>query len=348
MIDLSSARIMLVDDHLSNLLLLSKLLRAEGFSHVIELSDPREVEAAYRRENPDIVLLDLNMPHLDGFAVMERLAEIDPDRAPILVLTAQLEMDVRLRALQAGARDFVSKPFDRHEVVARIRNQLELRLLYRRLREQNENLELIVADRTDQLVKSRLEIIRRLGRAAEYRDNETGAHVERMSRYSYHLAIALQLGDDRATEILHASPMHDVGKIGIPDHILLKPGKLTPEEFTIMKTHAEIGANILAGHNSPLLQLAETIAATHHEKWDGSGYPRGLKGEAIPLEGRIVAIADVFDALTSSRPYKQAWSVEAAMSYVQDNSGIHFDPEIVVHFQKILPDILVIKDQFLD
>ena len=338
----------MVDDQPGNLLLLSKLLRSEGFSRVLETTDPRQVESIYLRERPDIVLLDLNMPHLDGFQVMARLQQIDPDGAPIIVLTAQMDMPTRLRALQGGARDFISKPFDRYEVVARIQSQLEVRLLYRMQRNQNERLELMVAERTQELVATRLEIIRRLGRACEFRDNETGAHIERMSRYSYVLALAAGLGQERADLILNASPMHDVGKIGIPDAVLLKPGKLTPEEFEIIKGHPAIGAHILADNDAPLLQLAELIAFTHHEKWDGSGYPRGLQGEAIPVEGRVVAIADVFDALTAIRPYKRAWSVEDALRFIVDNAGTHFDPHLAALFVEVAPEILRIRAEFPD
>lgn len=352
---LAQATILIVDDQPGNLLLLSKLLRSEGFPHVVETSDPREVEHIYLHKRPDLILLDINMPHLDGFQVMERLREIEPEGPPILVLTAQMDMATRIRALQSGARDFVSKPFDRYEVMARIRNQLEVHLLYRKVREQNENLEQTVAQRTSELaernqelINTRLEIIRRLGRACEFRDNETGAHIERMSRYSHLLALAAGLTDEHADMILNASPMHDVGKIGIPDAILLKPGKLTTDEFEVIKKHPTIGAHILAGNDSPLLQLAETIALTHHEKWDGSGYPNGLHGESIPLEGRIVAIADVFDALTAIRPYKKAWDVNAAADFIIQNAGSHFDPALATLFHKVLPDMLRIREQFPD
>ncbi len=347
-LNLSQAGIMIVDDQPGNVLLLSKLLRIEGYSNLIELSDSREVETTYLRERPDLILLDLNMPHLNGFQIMQRLKEIDPNGAPVLVLTAQMDMSTRVQALQSGARDFVSKPFDRHEVMARIRNQLEMHLLRRQVSEQNENLERIVTERTRELVDTRLDIIRRLGRACEFRDNETGAHIERMSRYSHLLGLAAGLSDEQADMLLNASPMHDVGKIGIPDAILLKPGKLTAEEFDIIKKHPAIGAHILAGHHSPLLKLAETIALTHHEKWDGSGYPQGLKGEAIPLEGRIVAIADVFDALTSSRPYKKAWAVHDAAEFIVKYAGSHFDPTLATLFKQILPDVLRIREQFPD
>lgn len=347
-LNLSQAKIMIVDDQPGNVLLLAKLLRAEGYSHIIEISDPREVEARYLSENPDVILLDLNMPHMDGFQVMARLRDIAPDGAPILILTAQMDQETRIKSLQSGARDFVSKPFDRYEVVARIRNQLEAHLLYRQVRAQKDNLEQAVAERTQEVVDSRLEIVRRLGKACEFRDNETGAHIERMSRYSYVLALKAGLTEAQATLLLNAAPMHDVGKIGIPDAILLKPGKLTPEEFDIIKEHPAIGAHILSGSDSPLIKLAEIVAYTHHEKWDGTGYPRGLKGEAIPIEGRIASIADVFDALTAIRPYKKAWDVNEAADFILKNSSTHFDPELAYLFTQALPEILEIRTQFPD
>jgi putative two-component system response regulator len=347
-IELSQATILIVDDQPGNVLLLSKLLRSEGFIRIIEATDSRDVESLYLSKKPDIVLLDLNMPHLDGFAVMARLRELDPEGAPILVLTAQMSMETRLRALQSGARDFVSKPFDRFEIMARIRNQLEVHLLYRKVMDQNENLERIVEKRTHELTATRLDIIRRLGRACEFRDNETGAHIERMSRYSYLLGLAAGLSDEQADMLLNASPMHDVGKIGIPDAILLKPGKLTSEEFDVIKKHPAIGAHILSGSDSPLLRMSEMIAITHHEKWDGTGYPNGLAGEEIPLEGRIVAIADVFDALTAIRPYKKAWDVNEAADFIVNNAGTHFDPKLAALFHQVLPDMLRIREQFPD
>jgi putative two-component system response regulator len=347
-LNLSHAKILIVDDQQGNVLLLSKLLRSEGFPNILEITDSREVESTYLRERPDIVLLDLNMPYLDGFQIMARLREIDPEGAPILVLTAQKEMQTRLQALQNGARDFVPKPFDRHEVMARMRNQLESHLLYRKVHEQKEGLEQAVIERTQEVVDTRLEIVRRLGRACEFRDNETGAHIERMSRYSHLLAIKAGLSKEQADMILNASPMHDVGKIGIPDAVLLKPGKLTPEEFEIIKNHPVIGAHILAGSDSPLIQMAEMIARTHHEKWDGTGYPQGLQGEDIPIEGRITAIADVFDALTAIRPYKKAWDANEAADFIAKNAGTHFDPKLSSLFQQALPEIMQIRAQFPD
>lgn len=343
------AKILLVDDQPPNVMLLEKMLRAAGYADVTATTDPREVVVLYREHQFDIVLLDLNMPYLDGFAVMEQLKELErDDYAAVLVLTAQPDAATRLRALESGAKDCLTKPFDRLEVLTRIRNMLEVRLLHNQARDQNKILEHKVRQRTQELMETRLEIIRRLGRAAEYRDNETGLHIIRMSKFSETLGRAAGMDAEWCEMLLNASPMHDIGKIGIPDHILLKPGKFEPEEWEVMKTHAAIGAEILSGHHSDLMEMARVIAMTHHEKWDGTGYPNGLKGEDIPLVGRIVALADVFDALTSERPYKKAWSVEDALGYLLENRGMHFDPDLVNIFEKVLPEILAVREQYAE
>lgn len=234
------------------------------------------------------------------------------------------------------------------DISRRKEDEAQVQLLYREVKEQKEGLEQAVIERTKEVVGTRLEIVRRLGRACEFRDNETGAHIERMSRFSRLLALKAGLGAERAEMILNASPMHDVGKIGIPDAILLKPGKLTAEEFEIIKKHPTIGSHILAGSDSDVIKLAEVIAYTHHEKWDGTGYPRGLKGDEIPIEGRITAIADVFDALTTIRPYKKAWNIDAAVDFILQNAGTHFDPSLTPLFRDALPEILQIRAKFSD
>lgn len=341
--------ILIVDDNPANVLLLEKILEKDGFAHIYSTTDPREVLAMYEEHRFDLVLLDIRMPHLDGFQVMEQLSEvIEGDYLPVLILTAQTDKETRLRALELGAKDFITKPFDQTEVLQRIHNMLEVRILYNFQRDMNEILEEKVRERTRELTETRLEIIRRLGRAGEYRDNETGMHVIRMSKSCQTLALAAGLSEEAAEMILNASPMHDVGKIGIPDGILLKPGKLTPDEWETMKTHSEIGADILDEHSSEMIQMAQRIALTHHEKWDGSGYPKGLKGEEIPMEGRIAAICDVFDALTSERPYKKPWPVDEAVDHINENSGSHFDPRLVEVFNRVLPEILRIRDQYAD
>lgn len=216
------------------------------------------------------------------------------------------------------------------------------------LHDQKALLEEMVSERTEALNESRLQVVRKLGRAAEYRDNETGLHIIRMSHFSEVLAKGLGWSAINSELMLHASPMHDIGKIGIPDSILLKPGKFEHDEWEIMKTHASIGYDILNDGNSDLLRLASEIALSHHEKWDGTGYPNGLSGNEIPQSGRIVAVADVFDALTSPRPYKKAWSIEDAVTYICENAGLHFDPEVVEQFKKSLPELLIIRDQYIE
>ena len=347
--DVANARILVVDDQLPNVMLLEKILAGEGYGRVETITDSREVVEAYRARRHDLILLDLNMPHLTGFQVMEQLKAIElDDYVPILVLTAQPDRQTRLKALEMGAKDFLTKPFDRVEVLNRIRNMLEVRLLHNQVRDQNRILEERVRERTKELADTRLEIIRRLGRAAEYRDNETGLHIIRMSKFSEILGRAAGMSDADAEMLLNASPMHDIGKIGIPDRILLKPGKFEPAEWEVMKTHTTIGAELLSGHGSDLMQLASEIALTHHEKWDGSGYPHGLRGDEIPLVGRIVALSDVFDALTSERPYKKAWPVEEAVKYIRDNAGKHFDPRLVGLFDEVFPEILQIKEKYAE
>jgi putative two-component system response regulator len=341
--------ILILDDEGANVRLLEKTLRLEGYRNLAGIQDSRLAIGLIRERQPALMLLDLNMPYLDGFEVMESLKALDfPAQPAILVLTAQNDREHRIRALATGARDFLTKPFDRQELLARVRNLLEVERYKRLMHDQNQWLEQKVKERTEQIFATQLQIVRRLGRAAEYRDNETGYHIIRMSQTSALLGRAVGLSRDACELILHASPMHDIGKIGIPDRILLKPGNLEPDEWEIMKTHTLIGADILDGDDSELLSLARLIALTHHEKWDGSGYPQGLKGEEIPLAGRIVALADVFDALTSERPYKKAWAVDQAVNHVRGESGTHFDPDLVTAFLALLPEILEIRDRYAE
>lgn len=347
--ELFGARIFIVDDEAANLKLLDKMLSGQGYSQLVTIQDAREVVSRYHEGRPDLVLLDINMPHLDGYQVMAQLKALgDPLSPPVIVLTAQHGHDHLIRALAAGARDFVGKPFDRNELLMRVRNLLEAQLAHRFLHEQRGVLESLVRERTRELQETRLQVIRRLGRAAEYRDNETGFHIIRMSQVSSRLAAALGWADEACELLLNASPMHDIGKIGVPDNVLLKPGKLDADEWEIMKSHAVIGADLLAGDDSDLLRLAREIALAHHEKWDGTGYPYGLQGDAIPQSGRIVAVADVFDALVSVRPYKRAWSTDDATAFIREQSGRHFEPRIVEAFQDILPEVLEIHRALRD
>lgn len=349
MIELKQASLLIVDDQEVNIHLLRRILQVEGFEQIISTTDSRQAADLYLRHQPDLVLLDLNMPHMDGFSVLEALHTLPSRLKPnVLVLTAQSETSIRVRALQGGARDFLSKPFDRQEVVSRIRNLLENHLLQKALQQHNDHLESQVAERTQQVKQTQLEALNTLGRAAEFRDNETGMHVIRVGKITALLAKAAGLDEQTQNMLRLAAPMHDIGKIGIPDHILLKPGKLTDEEFAIMQTHAEKGAEILRGLTAPIMTLASEIAISHHEKWDGSGYPNRLTGNAIPLSGRLVALADVFDALTSARPYKSAWPLDKVRQFIRDQSGTHFDPTLAALFDQNWHEIQAIKTRFAD
>lgn len=343
------ANILIVDDQAVNTQLLEKILRQAGYRNIFTCTDPTQVTERYFEHQSDLLLLDIRMPVMDGYQVMQALQQaVIDDYLPVLVLTAELTSEARGRALSSGAKDFITKPFDQLEVLQRIKNLLEVRLLHKQVLDHNLKLELEVRKRTEELEQSRLEIIARLGRAAEYKDNETGNHILRMSHFAGLLAKAANLGEKFSASIELAAPMHDIGKIGIPDYILLKPGKLDDDEWEIMKTHVDIGADLLAGTDVPLLSMARNIALTHHEKWDGSGYPRGLKAEEIPIEGRICAICDVFDALTSERPYKRAWPIEDALQYLRQQAGSHFDPDLIPLFEKILDEVLTFRVQHMD
>lgn len=343
---IKEAKILIVDDQPANVTLIEKMLEIDGYINVIATTDPCQVEKIYNEQNSDLILLDLNMPVMDGYEVLARVREIDPDYPPIIVLTAQSDRESRIKALDLGARDFLAKPFDRVELMTRIRNMLEVRIMTKAMKNQNEILDAKVKERTHELQDTRLEVIRRLGRAAEYRDDLTGFHIIRMSRYAQTLARASGMSESEAEMVLNASPMHDIGKIGIPDNILLKPGKLEADEWEIMKTHVDIGVEILSGSSFDLMDMASQIAQNHHEKWDGTGYPKGLKGTDIPKVGRIVALADVFDALTTERPYKKAWSIDDTIDFLREQSGKHFDPELVETFIAVLPEILQIRDEY--
>ena len=347
--DIKFAGILVVDDEYANVRLIEKILSTEGYSNVVCTQDSTDVLPLYKKYNPDLILLDLNMPVLNGYDVMEQLNALQrKDIPPILILTAQHAQDFRQQALDCGARDYVTKPFDVNELLSRVRNLLEVKQAHEYMRSQNEILELEVQQRTQDLQETRLQVVRHLGRAAEYRDNETGLHIIRMSKMATLLAKASGMSDDDCELLLNASPMHDIGKIGIPDYILLKPGKLDVDEWKIMQTHAQIGADILEGDDSKLMIMARDIALYHHEKWNGQGYPNAIQGKQIPIVARVTSIADVFDALTSVRPYKKAWLVSDAMSLIKEESGKHFDPELVEIFVNILPEIIEIKEQYAE
>lgn len=334
-----NARLLIVDDEEPNVRLLSRTLNQAGYDQIISTCDSREARGLYIRQRPDLILLDLQMPHFDGYQILEQLSQVsEATYLPILVITGDLSAEARQRALSMGAKDFIYKPFDPIDVQLRVRTLLETRFLYLRIQSQNHLLEVKVRERTRALESAQLEILERLAMAAEFRDDNTGQHTERVGQTSALVAQQLGWSDLQVSLIRRAAPLHDVGKIGIPDQILLKPGRLTPEEFEIIKTHTTIGARILSGSRFPLLQMAEQIAQTHHERWDGNGYTPGVKGDAIPLPGRIVAVVDVFDALTQQRPYKPAWPLADAVAEVEQQRGRQFDPRIVDAFLRVMDE----------
>jgi putative two-component system response regulator len=320
--------ILAVDDEASNLQLLRQILQ-DHYRLRFAKDGPRALELV-REEAPDLILLDVMMPGMSGYEVCAAL-KADPRTAaiPVIFVTALTDTDDELEGFEAGAVDYITKPVSPPIVRARVRTHLSL-------------------VRMEELRATRLEIVQRLGLAAEYKDNETGLHVIRMSHFSRILGLAAGMTEAEADDLLHAAPMHDVGKIGIPDRILQKPGPLDPDEWKIMQSHATIGAEIIGDHPSGMLALARNIALTHHEKWDGSGYPKGLSGADIPLEGRITAIADVFDALTSVRPYKKAWTEEEALDFLVKQKGKHFDPNLVDLFIGQMPAIRDIRQRWAE
>lgn len=320
--------ILLVDDEPTNLRVLRTVLHEQY--RLLFAKSGEEALLLVAQHRPDLILLDVMMPGLTGFDVCTALkADAGSCHIPVIFVTALRDEIDETRGFEVGAVDYITKPISPAVVKARVKTHLSL-------------------VQADMLKQTRLQVIQRLGRAAEYKDNETGLHILRMSHYAQILALAIGFSEAHAEELLHAAPMHDIGKIGIADHILLKPGKLTPEEFREMQRHPLIGAEILGVCDSSLLQMARTVALYHHEKWDGSGYPHGLLAEAIPIEARIVALCDVFDALTSTRPYKQAWSVEDTLSHIRSQKGLHFDPVLVDLLEQQLPKILQIKARWAE
>ncbi|MDU9400388.1 two-component system response regulator [Pseudomonas sp. zfem003] len=320
--------LLLVDDEPTNLQVLRHILQ-DDYRLLFAKDGPKALELA-GRERPALVLLDVMMPGMTGHEVCQQLKNDPATREiPVIFVTALADTEDEAKGFEVGAVDYITKPVSPAIVKARVRTHLSL-------------------VRMDELKRTRLEIVQRLGLAAEYKDNETGLHVIRMSHYSRILARALGWSEADCDDLLNAAPMHDVGKIGIPDAVLRKPGKLDADEWAVMRQHVSIGAKIIGEHPSGLLRMAQRIALTHHEKWDGSGYPNGLAGEGIPIEGRIVAIADVFDALTSERPYKQAWPVEEAVAFLREQSGQHFDPDLVELFIQQLPAVLEVKARWAE
>ena len=333
---LQHARIVVCDDTETNVRLLERMLAASGYTNVVTTTESSRVLALCEEAEPDLILLDLHMPPPDGFEVMRLLEPMFEGRwLPIVMLTADTTGEAKQRALSGGAKDFLTKPLDTVEVLLRIHNLLEARFLHAQLDEQNARLEWTVTEREHELDMARLEVLQRLALAAEYRDDVTGEHAQRVGRTSALLYTALGLPEEEVRLIRHAATVHDVGKIGIPDAILLKPDRLTQEEYEAVKAHVDFGYRILSGSDSTLLQMGAEIARTHHERWDGSGYPAGLSGEGIPLSGRVVAVADVFDALTHERPYKAAASPADALASIEADRGRGFDPTVVDAFARL-------------
>ena len=322
-------RILVVDDEPKNITLLKDILERAEYQVLVATNGLSALQIV-ERNRPDLILLDIMMPKMDGYETCSRLHN-NPDTAviPIIFVTAMTATEEESRGFEVGAVDYITKPVSAPTVLARVKTHLSLVSI-------------------NELEASRLKVIQRLGRAAEYKDNETGLHVIRMSHYSHLLALAAGMSEEEAKLLLHAAPMHDVGKIGVPDHILLKPGKLDEEEWKIMRRHPSIGASIIGNDNSPLLEMARTCALSHHEKCDGNGYPQGLSGEGIPLVARIVAIADVFDALTTVRPYKEAWPVKRAVTLLREEAGSHFDPELIELFrqEQTFRQVLAIRERW--
>lgn len=332
--EVHNARVLIVDDQPANVRLLRQMLTGAGYRDIRGVTDSREAFGVFLDFRPDLVLLDLQMPGMDGFAVMEQLQSTvaEDQYLPILVLTGDGGLNARERALGMGAKDFVDKPFHVIEVLLRIRNLLETRFLHLLLHDRKAALERQVQDRTRELFASQTEVLDRLAQAAEFRDVDTGEHAQRVGELAATLGAALELSTEQVALLRRAAPLHDLGKIGIPDSILRKPGPLAPDEFATMKTHTTIGARLLAGGGTSLMRMAQRIALSHHERWNGKGYPAGLQGPDIPVEARIVAVADYFDALTHDRPYRSAVMQAEVRELLRAERGQAFDPEIVDRF----------------
>ena len=335
--DILQGKVLIVDDQEADVVLLEEILRRAGYRSITSTTEPSEVRGLHLKNHYDLILLDIEMPGMDGFQVLEELKNIPPDGyLPVLVIAN--ESVHKLSSLRAGAKDFISKPFELAELLARVHNMLEVRLLHEELSTHNDLLEEQVRERTADLRESQLETVFTLMRAVEHRDAHSGVHVQRISLYSRELAGLLGLDGEFVDRVSYASPMHDVGKIGTPDGILLKPGALTPEEWEVMKRHTLIGARILGNSRSRSLTMGAEIALNHHERWNGGGYPNGRRGEAIPLAARIMTIGDVYDALRSERPYKSALSHSEAMAIIMQGDGRtqpeHFDPAVLAVFEQ--------------
>lgn len=345
--DFSNIVCVSIDDNKMNLLLIEKIAKSFDLK-IISFLKPYDALDYIITNKTDLIITDYMMPEINGIEVIRKIREFDKDVPIIMVTAVNQDNDLKIEALDAGASDFLFKPFELAEFKARVKNLTLLRQSQLILKDKNIYLEDEVRKATKELVDREYETLDVLSKTAEYKDPETGAHVSRVAHYSKLIAQKLDLSPKMQELIYYAAPLHDIGKVGIPDNILLKPARLTFEEFKEMKTHTTIGYRILKSSKSPFLQAGATIAFTHHEKYDGSGYPRGLSGEEIPIKGRIVAIADVFDALTSVRPYKKAWEIEKALDLLDSEKGKHFDPEMADIFLQNRDTVIEIHHKFKD
>ena len=335
------ATILVVDDTPSNISVLIEILR-DDYRVLAAINGEQALKIARGDPPPDLILLDVMMPEMSGHEVCQRLkAESSTRKIPVIFVTAMNQVEDEAKGFELGAVDYITKPVSPPIVTARVKTHLALY-------DQNRELDRLVRERTAELRHTRLEIIKRLGRAGEFRDNETGMHVVRVAHYCRLLGETVRMNEEDVDLLFNAAPMHDIGKIGIRDNVLLKPGKLDDDEIKLMRQHVPFGSEIIGEHTDGLLAMARIIALTHHEKWDGTGYHRGLKGAEIPLVGRITSIADVFDALTSARPYKKPWPVEDAVKLIQREAGTSFEPELVKKFVAILPQILAVREEYSD
>jgi putative two-component system response regulator len=368
---LQDAKIVIIDDEECNILVARKYLNSDGYKTILPINDSSQAIARIRAEKPDLVLLDIMMPRVGGLEILQ-IMQLDPalQRIPVLILTSSTDAATKKSAISLGAVDFLGKPVDPNELLPRVRNTLSHKQFQDRLSQYAEKLEQLVKERTMELVASRQQVIHCLARAAEFRDDNTGQHVVRVGRYVGVVARELGFSDNQIELLELAAQLHDIGKIGIPDDILRKPGKLDPEEydlmqkhcmigkkiispllpeeFSVLKSHTRVGANLLNVRSSPLLLLAARIAQTHHEKWDGTGYPLGLKGEDIPIEGRMTAVADVFDALSTARPYKAAYPREKCFAIMEEGRGKQFDPRVLDAFFNRAEDVVRVQLEFMD
>jgi response regulator RpfG family c-di-GMP phosphodiesterase len=342
-------KVLIIDDQQPNVMLLSVLVKRLGGIDTQDFFDALLALEWCKNNDPDLVLIDYMMPNMDGIEFIQKFRTL-PGKVniPVVMITADSDIEVRHKALEATANDFLNKPINSTELTTRVKNMLALRKAQLQLSNKAAWLAEEVKKATEQIIKTEREVIIRLARAAEYKDPETGTHIQRMSQYAGHIAKNLGLSEEEQQLIIDAAPMHDIGKIGIPDSVLLKPGRLDADELKVIYQHPTYGKQMLTGSSSKLLQAAEVIAYSHHEKFDGSGYPQGLAGNDIPIYGRIVALADVFDALSSARPYKVAWEIDKTIAFIKEQSGKHFDPKCVDAFFENWENVLSIKEHFID